>query len=182
MTYRRSRSYSDGFTFTETNKAKAQSILNRYPEGKGASALMPILDLAQRQNGGWISKDVIAYVSTYLSLPEIRVLEVASFYSQFHLKPVGTYHIQVCGTPPCWLCGSQDLMKVCQQWLGIKPGDRTADGKFSLQEVECLGACTKAPVIQINDQYHEKLNKEKLIAILEALSEGKKVSPGGSHA
>jgi NADH-quinone oxidoreductase E subunit len=162
------------FSFNAENQQKAEAHLKKYPRDRSKSAVIPLLDLAQRQNGGWLSTEVIEYVATYLNMPPLRVFEVASFYSLFRLKAPGKYHIQICGTPPCWLCGSVDLLKVAKKWLGINAGDVTADGKFSLEEVECLGACTAAPVIQINDQYHENMTEETLIALLESFAEDNK--------
>lgn len=159
------------FSFNAENQQKAAAHLKKYPKDRSQSAVIPLLDLAQRQNGGWLSPDVIEYVANYLGMPPIRVLEVASFYSLFRLKAPGKYHVQICGTPPCWLCGSVDLLKVAKKWLGINAGEVTSDGKFSLEEVECLGACTVAPVIQINDDYYEHMDEEKLMALLQSLAE-----------
>lgn len=165
------RHREEGFSFSKENARKAQETLKKYPKGREQSALLPLLEMAQRQNGGWLSKEVIAYIAGYLGLSEMKVWEVASFYTLFHLEPKGTHHIQICGTPPCWLCGSGTLMKTAKKWLGIEVGETTADGKFSLSEVECLGACTKAPVIQVNDDYVENLDDKGLVKLLETLAE-----------
>lgn len=167
------------FAFTEKNRTQAEEIIKRYPPERKASGLLPILDMVQRQNEGWLSQEALGFVADYMGLPLIRVMEVASFYSMFYLEPKGKYHVKVCGTPPCGLCGSDKLLKTCQQWLGIKPGETTTDRMFSLTEVECLGACSNAPVVQVNDDYYEDLSPESLKEILEALAEDKKV-PAGS--
>ena len=159
------------FSFSVDTEKKAQEILQRYPTDRQASAVMPILTLAQKQNNGWLSKAAIAYVAEYLSLPEIRVWEVASFYSMYFLNPVGKYVVSVCGTTPCALKGSSKIMKACEKWLGISAGETTKDGMFTLLEVECLGACSNAPMIQVNDDYFEDLTPETTKNILEKLSE-----------
>ena len=159
------------FTFTDENHKIATDHLKKYPSDRQQSAVIPLLDLAQRQHGGWLSPEVIDYVAEYLHMPSIRVWEVASFYSLFRLKQPGKYHIQICGTPPCWLCGSNDLLRIAKKWLGIDKGERRTDGKFSLEEVECLGACTAGPVIKINDDYHENMTEEKLISLLQSFAD-----------
>lgn len=162
------------FAFNDANHQIAVEHLKKYPKDRQQSAVIPLLELAQRQYGGWLSPEVIEYVAEYLNMPPIRVWEVASFYSLFRLKQPGKYHIQICGTPPCWLCGSNDLLKVAKKWLGIDNGEVTADGKFSLEEVECLGACTSAPVIKVNDDYHENVSEEKLLALLQSFADDDK--------
>lgn len=164
------------FQFNKDNLARAQWHIQKYPEGRQESAVLPLLDLAQRQNGGYLDKDCIDYVSDMLHMPAIRVYEVASFYSMLYLKPVGKFHIQVCGTTPCWLRGSGDLMDACKKHLDIDHGQVTADGKFGLSEVECLGACANAPMVQINDDYYEDLTPERMIWILKELKAGR--TPG----
>lgn len=159
------------FAFTQGNLKKANEFIDKYPSNQKKSALLPILDLAQRQCGGWLPVPAIEAVADFLSLPVINVYEVASFYTMFHLKPVGQYHIQICGTTPCMLCGCSDILKACEEHLEIKSGEITADGKFSLKEVECLGACVNAPVVMINDNYYENLNTNKIKQILEDLAE-----------
>ena len=161
------------FSFNKENTQKAKEIIAKYPEGKQKSAVLPLLDLAQRQNDGWLSVDAIEYVADYISEPYMRVYEVASFYSMFYLKPVGKYHIQVCGTTPCWLNGASDILKACENHIGIKCGNTSVDGKFTISEVECLGACINAPLVQINDDYYEELNPQKMQAIIEELDREK---------
>ena len=169
---------SGGFAFTPENEARAKTIVARYPEGRQASAVIALLDLAQRQNGNWLSGEAIEYVAGYLDLAPIRVHEVATFYTMFNLKPVGKYFIQVCRTTPCWLCGSDDLTQLCRDKLGIGKGETSEDGLFTLVEVECLGACANAPMVQINDDYYEDLTPERFTQLLDALKAGKDVSIG----
>jgi NADH-quinone oxidoreductase subunit E len=152
----------ESFSFNDDNLKKGKAIISNYPEGRERSALLPLLDLAQRQCGGWLPHVALEYVAEFLNLPFIRVYEVATFYSMFHLSPVGKHHIQICGTTPCWLRGSSDIMSTCEEKLKIKCGDVTTDAKFSLSEVECLGACVNAPVVQINDEYYENLTPEMM--------------------
>jgi len=159
------------FTFNPENIKKAEGFLRKYPKGREQSALLPLLGLAQTQNGGWLSESAIAHVADLLNLPPLRVLEVASFYSLFHLKPQGKYHIQVCSTPPCSLAGSDQIIRACKKWLDIGVFETTADGKFSLSEVECLGACTHGPVAQINQRMYENLKEETVVEILQTLAE-----------
>jgi NADH dehydrogenase (ubiquinone) flavoprotein 2 len=158
------------FSFTTANLAKAKKSIAKYPEGKQASAVVPLLELAQRQSDGWLPRAAMEYVADMLGMPHVRVYEVATFYTMFNLTPVGKHHIQVCRTTPCWLRGSDEIVHVCHKKLGIKPGETTADGTFTLSEVECLGACTCAPAVQINDTYHENMTPEKMTATLDALA------------
>ncbi|MAP24544.1 MAG: NADH-quinone oxidoreductase subunit NuoE [Rickettsiales bacterium] len=160
------------FEWTPENKTKAEEILGRYPEGQSASGVMPLLDLAQRQNQGWLSIEAIVYVADYLGLPEVQVWEVATFYSLFNIKPLGKHVIRVCGTTPCALQGSSKVLKTCEKWLGIEAGQTTQDGMFTLEEVECLGACANAPLAYIHDQYYEDLTPASMTAILESLADG----------
>ncbi len=157
------------FIFNSENLAKAQEIIKRYPEGRQKSAVLPLLDLAQRQMHGWLPKVAIEYVAEFLQLPFIRAYEVATFYTMFNLKPVGKHHIQVCTTTPCWLRGSDKIVMACKKNLGIDIGQTTDDKQFSLVEVECLGACVNAPVVQINDDYFEDLTEEKMIEVITQL-------------
>ncbi len=172
-----------GFQFTGENADQAQIIIGRYPPGRQQSAIIPLLDLAQRQVGaetetqGWLPIPVIEYVAAYLGMPYIRALEVATFYTMFNLRPVGRYHIQVCGTTPCMLRGSDDVFAACNA-KGMKKGGTTPDGLFSLSEVECLGACANAPMAQINDDNYEDLTFETTTAIVEALARGDVPKPG----
>jgi NADH-quinone oxidoreductase subunit E len=173
------------FEFNQENQKKVQEIIAKYPSGKQKSAVMPLLDLAQRQNNNFVSKEIIEHIATLLDIAPIQVYEVASFYSMYNLKPVGKYLLQVCGTTPCMLRGAEDLIKVCQEKLGIKREETSTDGLFTLKEVECLGACVNAPMVQINDDYFEDLNPEIFAQILDDLKAGKPVKIGsqcGRHS
>lgn len=161
------------FAFNAKNQAKLKEIFKKYPEGREKSAMLPLLDLAQRQNGGYLTVEIIEYIANLIKLPYMRVYEVATFYSMFYLKPMGKYHIQVCGTTPCWLRGASDLIKICEKKIGIKTSETSKDGKFSLSEVECLGACVNAPMVQINDDYYEDLNEDKMSKLIDKLSKEK---------
>jgi NADH-quinone oxidoreductase E subunit len=162
----------ESFAFTAENRARAERYIARYPAGRQASAVLALLDLAQRQNDGWLSRAAMEHVAGILEMAPIRVYEIGTFYSMFNLKPVGKHHIQVCRTTPCWLRGADDLTATCKKKLGIGLKERTADGMFSLVEVECLGACVNAPVIQINDDFYEDLDPARLEAVLDALARG----------
>ena len=164
------------FVFTPENQKAIEGILKKYPDGRQASAILPLLDLAQRQCGGWLPQPAIEAVATLLGMPLIRAYEVASFYTMFHLSPVGKHHVQVCRTTPCWLKGSTEIQSTCESHLTIKTGEVTPDGKFSLKEVECLGACINAPAVQINDDYFENLTPESMKQILQDLATGKPVT------
>lgn len=171
------------FAWTDANAAKAEEIIGRYPAGRQASAVLPLLDLAQRQVGaetktqGWLPVPVMEFVATELDMPYIRVFEVATFYTMFNLVPVGRWHVQVCGTTPCMLRGSDDVIAACKNH-GLAKGKTTPDGLFTLSEVECLGACANAPMVQINDDNYEDLDYDKMTAILEALARGETPKPG----
>ncbi|MEN8237361.1 MAG: NADH-quinone oxidoreductase subunit NuoE [Pseudomonadota bacterium] len=169
---------SETFTFTAENQKQVQKILARYPVGRQKSAILPLLDMAQRQCGGWLPQPTLEHVADLLGLSPMHVYEVASFYTMFHLKPVGKYHVQVCTTTPCWLRGSDDVVKLCQKKLGIKLGETTPDTAFSLSGVECLGACANAPMMQINDDYYEDLTSENIEKILDELKSGNPPKPG----
>jgi NADH dehydrogenase (ubiquinone) flavoprotein 2 len=171
---------SEAFAFTPANKALAEKIIARYPAGRQASAVLPLLDLAQRQVGGWLPRAAMDYVADTLSMAPIRIYEVATFYSMFNLKPVGRNLLQVCRTTPCWLRGADKLTETCRRKLGIDLKETTADGNFTLMEVECLGGCVNAPVVQINDDFYEDLDPVKLEAIIDRLARGEK-SPSGSQ-
>ena len=172
-----------GFAWTAENAEQAQKIIARYPPGRQQSAVMPLLDLAQRQVGaetqaqGWLPVPVMEYIGQQLGMAYIRVLEVASFYTMYNLAPVGRYHVQVCGTTPCMLRGSDDVLDACYK-KGLKKGATTPDGLFTLTEVECLGACANAPMVQINDDNYEDLTFESTTAILEALAKGEQPKIG----
>lgn len=136
-------------------------IISRYPAGRQKSALLPVLHIAQAENGGWLSSEIMEYVASLLEIQAIEVYEVATFYSMFNLKPVGNCVIEVCQTGPCWLKGSDELLAHFEKRLGIKPGETTADGKFTIKTVECLAACGNAPVIQVGTEYHENMTIQK---------------------
>ena len=161
------------FQFNEENQKKITEILGKYPESRKKSAVMPLLDLAQRQNENWVSKDIIETIAKLLEMPEIKVYEVASFYTMYNLKPVGKYLLQFCKTTPCMLRGIDEIIKACEKKLGIAMDQTTLDGLFTLKEVECLGACVNAPVVQINDDFIENLDSEKFNQILDDLKTGK---------
>lgn len=184
----------DEFAFTRENEKQVKEILKRYPKGKQKSAVMPLLDLVQKQvevegaqatppYGGWIPTAAMDLIAEIIGEPKIKVYEVATFYSMYKLAPLGKYNIQICGTTPCWLRGAGDLKKACESHLGIKMGETTSDGMFSLEEVECLGACVNAPMIQLNkDDYFEDLTAERMIEILDLLAENRREDiPVGSQ-
>jgi NADH-quinone oxidoreductase E subunit len=166
------------FAFTSENLATANRIIARYPQGRQQSAVMPLLDLAQRQNKGWLNREAMDYVAELLAMPPIRVYEVASFYTMYNLAPIGRYHVQVCTTTPCWLRDSGSIVEACKRALGIELGETTADGLFTLKEVECLGACVNAPMMQVNDDYYEDLDPQSTARILEALKRGETPKTG----
>ncbi len=166
------------FEFTPESLELARKHIAKYPQGRQQSAVMPILDIAQRQNGGWLPEAAIRVIGEMLNMPYIRVYEVASFYSMYNLAPVGRHFVQVCTTTPCWLRGSDQVMEACRQTLGVKNGQTTADGQFTLLEVECLGACVNAPMMQIGDDYYEDLDADSTKAILEDLKAGRAPAPG----
>ena len=151
---------SNTFEWSEENFSIVKTIIEKYPSGKQQSAVIPVLDLAQRQNEGWLSKKAIEKVAETLSMSYIRVLEVATFYSMFNLEPVGKNFVQICRTTPCWLRGSDKLTKVAKEFSRCNLGETTNDKKFTFIEVECLGACCNAPMVQINDDYYEDLDEK----------------------
>lgn len=176
-----------GFSFAD--QGKVDEILARYPKGFQRSAVMPLLDLAQRQMaaegaqatppfGGWIPRAAMDEIADIVGVPPVKIYEVATFYSMYNLAPVGKYLVQICGTTPCALCGAGDIIRACEQELGIKMGHSTDDGLFTLTEVECLGACVNAPMVQINDDYYEDLTAAIMKEILTALRDGKDVPVG----
>ncbi|GAA0771384.1 NADH-quinone oxidoreductase subunit E [Roseibium denhamense] len=169
----------ESFTFTEENLAWAHKLIDRYPEGRQASAVIPLLWRAQEQNDGWVSEPAIRYIAELLDMPKIRVLEVATFYTMFQLQPVGKKaHIQVCGTTPCQLRGSEDLIKICKSRIAKHMYEISEDGAFSWEEVECLGACVNAPMVQIFKDTYEDLTPDSFNQLLDDISEGKEVTPG----
>ena len=166
------------FAFTPANAAWAEGQIAKYPEGRQASAVIPLLWRGQEQEG-WVSRPMIEAVAKMLAMDPIRVLEVATFYFMFQLQPVGSVaHVQVCGTTSCMICGAEDLIGVCKQKIAAKPHAISADGKFSWEEVECLGACANAPMVQIGKDYYEDLTAEKFAALLDAFAAGKVPTPG----
>jgi NADH-quinone oxidoreductase subunit E len=165
------------FAFTPENLAWAQTQLRKYPDGRQASAVIPLLWRAQEQAGGWLPQKAIEYVAGILGMAKIRVLEVATFYTMFNLEPVGKVHVQLCGTTPCMLRGAEELKKVCRRRIG-EQFEVTKDGKFSWVEVECLGACVNAPMAQINYDYYEDLTPESFEKVLDAFAAGQTPKPG----
>ena len=165
------------FAFTQENMDWAATQIAKYPEGRQASAILPLLWQAQKQGGGWLSEPAIRCVADMLGMAYIRALEVATFYSMFNLSPVGKFFVQLCGTTPCWLRGADDLKAVCRRQIG-EPGDVSGDGKLSWIEVECLGACVNAPMVQINDDFYEDLTADTFERLLEDLRHGRDVLTG----
>jgi NADH-quinone oxidoreductase E subunit len=169
---------AETFAFTPEGDEKAKAFIARYPQGRQASAVMALLDLAQRQNDGWLNQPAMDYVADYLEMAPIRVYEIATFYTMYNLKPIGKLHVRVCTTTPCWLRGSDEVVATCKRVLGIGMGETTEDGQFTLGEVECAGACVNAPVIQIGDDYYEDLDAASTEALLEAFRRGDTVKAG----
>ena len=173
------------FAWTDENEGKAKEVLARYPQGREQSASLPLLDLAQRQVGaethtqGWLPVPVIEFVARAIGVPYMRVYEVVTFYTMFNMAPVGRYHVQVCGTTPCMLAGSDDVLAACKN-RGLVKGRTTPDGLFTLSEVECLGACANAPMVQINDDNYEDLDYDRTTSVLDALAKGERPEPGST--
>ena len=168
----------DSFAFSAENQAVADKIIARYPEGRQASAVMPLLDLAQRQSGGWLPRVAMDHVAELLEMAPIRVYEVATFYTMYQLDPVGDHVVQVCTTTPCALRNCAAVVDACRDELGVDFGETTEDGKFTLFEVECLGACVNAPMMQIGDDYYEDLDDGSTRKILQALRRGETPATG----
>ena len=168
----------DLFEWSETNFLKVKKIIEKYPSGRKQSAVIPLLDLAQRQNKGWLNKKALEKVAETLSMSFIRVLEVATFYSMFNLKPIGKNYIQICRTTPCWLRGSDKLLNIAKEVTGCSLGETSKDKNFTVVEVECLGACCNAPMVQINDDYFEDLNEDNFKRLLINLRDDKEISKG----
>ena len=166
------------FNWSEDNFKRASEIIKKYPESKQQSAVIPLLDLAQRPNLGWLSKTAIEKVAETLSMSYIRVLEVATFYSMFNLEPVGENFVQICRTTPCWLRGSDKLVEVAKDVSNTKLGETSDDKKFTIVEVECLGACCNAPMVQINDDYYEDLDEDSFKKLLTNLKQSKEITKG----
>jgi NADH-quinone oxidoreductase subunit E len=169
------------FAFSAENLQRAEKIIAKYPAGRQASAVLPLLDLAQRQCGNWLPRAAMDYVAGLLDMAPIRVYEVATFYTMFNLSPVGRYFFQICTTTPCWLRGSDEVVRTCHEKLGIGMDETTPDKLFTIREVECLGACVNAPVIQVNDDFYEDLDAESTARLIDALRRGEP-PPIGSMA
>lgn len=176
-------------SFSFKDQKKVEDIIARYPAGRQMSAIMPLLDLAQRQigeeganasppYGGWIPRAAMDEVARIVDVAPMRVYEVATFYSMYNLAPVGKYLLQMCTTTPCWLCGSAKIVEAAEKNLGIHMGESTKDGLFTMMEVECLGACANAPMIQVNDDFYEDLTPETMASLLESLKKGVAPTPG----
>ena len=168
------------FEFNAENLERTRAHIAKYPPGRQQSAVLPLLDLAQRQSGGWLPRAAMDYVAEMLGMPRIRVYEVATFYTMLNLRPVGRYLLQACTTTPCWLRGSDQVVAACEKKLGIGIGGTTADGMFTLVEVECLGACVNAPILQVNDDFYEDLDGPATEALLEAFRAGSPPPPGSA--
>jgi NADH-quinone oxidoreductase subunit E len=166
------------FEFSQENLPAAQAIVAKYPPGRQASAVLPLLHLAQRQHGGWLPRSALDYIADFLAMPRIRVYEVATFYDMYNTEPVGRVQVRVCTTTPCWLCGSEEVIRACRDALGCDIGQSSADGRFFLREFECLGACANAPVLWIDDDFFEDLDYARTMAVLEALKRGERPEPG----
>ena len=173
-----SKDQPEKFEFNDKNIELAKKMINNYPEGKQQSAVMSLLYLAQRQNNNWIPLAAMKYIAKFLNMPYIKVYEVATFYSMYNLTPVGKFFYQVCTTTPCMLRGAYKLVDVCKKKISNKENEVSSDGNSSWMEVECLGACINAPMIQINDEYYEDLDEKKLENIIEQTMKGKTPKPG----
>ena len=169
---------ADAFAFSPANAKLAKVHIAKYPDGRQASAVMPLLDLAQRQNEGWLTKEAMDGVAGMLDMPVIRVYEVATFYTMYNLQPVGRHHVEVCTNVPCWLRGSDGVVEACRRVLGIDFGETSEDGMFTLSEVECQGACVNAPMMKIGDDFYEDLDAESTESILALLKSGGVPRPG----
>ena len=173
-----SKDEPEKFEFNDKNIELAKKMINNYPKGKQQSAVMSLLYLAQRQNNNWIPLAAMKYIAKFLNMPYIKVYEVATFYSMYNLSPVGKFFYQVCTTTPCMLRGAYKLVDVCKKKIPNKENEISSDGNSSWMEVECLGACINAPMIQINDEYYEDLDEKKLENIIEQTMKGKTPKPG----
>ena len=173
-----SKEQPDKFEFNPKNLEIANKIISNYPKGKQKSAVMPLLYIAQNQNDNWIPLAAIKYISKVLSMPYIKVYEVATFYSMYNLSPVGKYFVQICTTTPCMIRGAYKLVEVCKEKISEKEKSLSKDGKCSWMEVECLGACVNAPMMQINEDYYEDLDKEKCEKIINQIINDKKPKEG----
>ena len=162
------------FSFSANAEKKIECIMEKYPNDRKASAVMPLLDLAQREAGGWLPVSALETVADKVGLAYMRVLEIASFYTMYNLKPVGKWHLQLCGTTPCWLRGSDDILKAIFDTLKLKPNETSKNGEFTLTPVECLGACVNAPILQVNDDFYEDLDYESTKKLINSLIDNKK--------
>ena len=169
----------ESFAFTAENLSKARAIMAKYPPGRQASAVLALLDLAQRQHDNWLPRAAMDAVADMLEMARIRVYEVATFYTMFNLKPIGRHLLQICTTTPCWLRGSDEVVAACERKLGIKMRETTPDGLFTMTEVECLGGCVHAPIIQVNDDFYEDLDARSTEALVDVLRRGE-TPPAGS--
>jgi NADH-quinone oxidoreductase E subunit len=173
------------FAFDAESEAQISKVLARYPEAKKASATIPLLYVVQRQMGrttgsAWVPNVAMDEIAKRLGVAPIRVYEVATFYFMFNMKPIGKHHLQLCGTTPCMLRGSDDVMRACHDAAHVKVGQTSSDGLFTLTEVECLGACVNAPVLQVDDDYYEDLDYDRTVALIEALKRGERPKPGST--
>jgi len=166
------------FAFSSAYAAAVDKVIAKYPDGRQASAVLPLLDLAQRQHGGWVPQAAIEHIAEKLGMAKIRVMEVATFYTMINLAPVGKYHLQVCGTTPCMLRGSDDVFRAIREELGIGHGETSEDGQFTCTEVECLGACVNSPMVQVNDDFVEDLDYENFTGLLRTLKNGGELKTG----
>jgi len=173
-----SKEQPDNFEFNSENLSNAKKIIENYPEGKQQSAVMALLYIAQRQNNNWIPLVAMKYIAKLLHMSYIKVYEVATFYSMYNLSPVGNYFIQVCTTTPCMIRGAYKLVEACQEKISKNEKELSKDKSCSWMEVECLGACVNAPMMQINDDYFEDLDKEKTLKIIDQILNGEKPQPG----
>ena len=168
----------NSFKFSKENEAEIKRVIAKYPKGRQASAVMPLLDIAQRQHDNWIPMKAIELIASKLDMAEIRVLEVATFYTMFNLKPVGQFFLQACTTTPCWLRGSDEMVRAIKDRYSISSGETSFCGRFSLLEVECLGACVNAPILQVNDDFYEDLDYQTTSELLESLEAGSPLTVG----
>ena len=173
-----SKEQPEKFEFDKNNTEQAKRIIQNYPKGKQQSAVMALLYLAQKQNDNWIPLSAIKYIAKFLEMPYIKVYEVATFYSMYNLSPVGKYFVQVCTTTPCMIRGANKLVEACKEKISENENELSNDKSCSWMEVECLGACVNAPMMQINDDYYEDLDKEKTLEILEKILKGDTPKPG----
>ena len=173
-----SKEQPEKFEFTQSSLEAAKIIIAKYPEGKQQSAVMALLYIAQKQNSNWIPLAAMKYIGKFLEMPYIKVYEVATFYSMYNLAPVGKYFIQICTTTPCMLRGANKLVEACKEKISVNESELSKDKNSSWVEVECLGACVNAPMMQINDDYYEDLDKEKTLKILDEILNGENPKPG----